>query len=193
MATDGRHTGYGRPVLTGHVGGPGPTLRQFHVPVKSGPARTINLRDGSMGFLIVHFILWWHEVVHPINVGIWDEWGWASRPVRGQAVVLSEHAGGTAADVDATLHPRGRSVAATFKAWQVVKIRARLNLYRTKSLRRVLGWGGNYVHTVDGMHVELASGATLADAEQVARRLLTTPRGKRILDANPGLRSVILS
>ena len=41
------------------------------------------------------------------------------------------------------------------------------------------------------MHVELNT--DLAGAEAQALRLLGTPRGKRILEANPGARDVIVS
>lgn len=193
-AEAGRFTGYGGQVLDGRFDGPFPRLRKFVIP---GADRTINLRDGSMGFILVHFALWWHEVVHALNAPgqVWDEWGWAPRLVRGSSSVISEHAGGRAADLDATLHPRGVSLR-TFKRWQVVKIHARLLFYRVwvgKKLARVLSWGGDYQHTVDGMHIEIAPGVSIAMAERLAAFLMRTPRGKRILAANPGLREVILS
>jgi hypothetical protein len=192
-AVSGRLTGYGGQVLDGRFDGPQPRLRKFVIP---DTARTINLRDGSVGFILIHFALWWHEVVHRLDLGTWDEWGWASRPVRGQSVVISEHAGGRAEDLDATQHPRGVAILRTFKKWQIAKIHARLLLYRVwsgKKLVRVLDWGGDYRHTVDGMHVEIAPGVTIAMAERLAGFLMKTPRGKRILAANPGLREVIES
>lgn len=192
-AVTGRFTGYGGQVLDGRFDGPQPHLRKFIVP---GTGRTLNLRDGCMGFLIVHFVLWWHEVIHAINIGIWDEWGWADRLTRGSSTVTSEHAGGRAADVDATLHPRGVALARTFKAIQVARIRARLLFYRVRRgarLVKALSWGGDFHSTVDGMHIEIAPGATLEDCNKLAIRLMKTPRGKRILAANPGLREVILS
>lgn len=189
----GQRTGYGGDVLDGRFDGPFPRLRKFRIP---GVDRTINLRDGSIGFIIIHFALWWHETIHALNLGVWDEWGWAARLVRGSSSVISEHAGGRAADLDATLHPRGVAIAKTFKAWQIVKIRARLLFYRAwvgEKLVAVLSWGGNFHHTVDGMHIEIAPGVSLATCERLARFLMKTPRGKRILAANPGLREVILS
>jgi len=183
-----RFTGYGREVLTNHIGGPTPTLRKWIIPTKTGPERHVILRDGSIGFLLAHFVLWWHEVVHPINIGVWDEWGWADRDVRGMGNVISEHAGGCAVDIDATQHPRGIPILRNFKVWQIAKIRARLLFYSG-----MLGWGGNYHRVVDGMHVEFAQGRTLQEAERVAKRLLNSPRGKRILAANPGAKTVILS
>lgn len=194
MADTGKRTGYGGQVLDGRVGyGPFPRLRTFHIP---GVHRTINLRDGSIGFVLIHFALWWHERIHPLDVGVWDEWGWAPRPVRGSTTVISEHAGGRAEDLDATLHPRGVPLLRTFKAVTIAKIRTRLLFYRLRvgtKYVRILGWGGDYHRTVDGMHLEIAYGVPLSQVEALARRLMKTPRGKRVLAANPGLEKVILS
>lgn len=173
----------GYPVLeTNRTTGPLPRLRQWQIP---GCDRHIYLRDGSVGFVLLHLALWWHETIHPLDVGVWDEWGWAVRPVRGQTSGYSNHAAGAAEDLDATLHPRGRVLAATFKAAQVVRIRARLLMYR-----RVIRWGGDYEHSpIDGMHFEVV--APIGRCERLAKRLATTPRGRRIAAANPGAVGVI--
>lgn len=186
----GRHTGYGRPVLTATTTGPLPRLRVWRIP---GCDRTLTLRDGSVGFLLIHFALWWHETINPLDKGAWDEWGYAVRPTRTNSAVTSEHAGGGAADLDATQHPQGVPILRTFKRWQIRRIRKRLKVYTTHRGVMVLGWGGDYKRTPDGMHVEWAKGAGLVDAEEVARRLIDTGRGRRILAANPGARDVILS
>ena len=65
-------------------------------------------------------------------------------------------------------------------------IRRRLNLYHG-----AIRWGGDYQNRRDSMHFEI--NAPLARCEQVARRLLDSPRGKRLLAANPGQKEVILS
>ena len=169
--------------------GPLPRLRKWNLP---GTGRHLILRDGAAGFLLAHFALWWHERVSRLDGGIWDEWGWAVRPVRGQTTGYSNHAGGVAADLDATEFPYGAAIARVFKPLQIRRIRRRLKLYR-EGEDYVLGWGGDYRSTPDGMHVELAPGSTLAQAERVARRLMKTKRGRRILDANPGARQVIES
>lgn len=174
----------GMPVLaTNRTTGDLPRLRKWVIP---GANRHVYLRDGSVGFLLVHFALWWHESLHRLDGGVWDEWGWAVRPVRGQTTGYSNHASGSAIDLDATQHPRGVPILRTFKTFQVVKVRARIAFYRG-----ALRWGGDYRSTVDGMHVELNT--NLAGAEAQALRLLESPRGKRILAANPGAREVIVS
>lgn len=165
--------------------GPLPRLRRWFIP---GTNVSLPLRDGSAGFTLVHAILWWHEKVEPIDQGIPDDWGYAPRPIRGYMTGLSNHASATAADVNATRHPLGVPTFRTFTARQVAKLRARMtwHLYRG-----VIRWGGDYRSRPDAMHLELVK--PLGEVEKVARRLMRTPRGKRILAANPGAREVILS
>lgn len=185
MASTNRRSQNGWPVLTGATDGPHPRLRKAVVP---GANRHLYLRDGSVAFLILHFALWWHERISRLDGGVWDEWGWADRNVRGSTNVISNHASGTAGDLDATQYPRGIAVALRFKPIQLVLIHRRLRLYGG-----ALTWGGDFRRTPDGMHVEITEGHRLHHIENVARRLMTTPRGKRILAANPGLREVIES
>jgi hypothetical protein len=173
--------------------GPMPRLRKWRVPAGKGLTpgeRYFYLRDGAAGFVLLHFILWFHETIERLDTQkLWDEWGWAVRPVRGTTGNFSNHSSGTAADVNATVHPRGVSIWRTFKAWQIKAIRAWVN---STKYSNVLTWGGNW-STPDGMHIEIRDGASLSKVERVARRLMKTPRGKRILEANPGAKQVILS
>lgn len=172
----------GWPVLfSNRTTGPHPRLRKFIIP---GTGRHFLLRDGSAGFLLAYVALWWHENLHPINLGIWDEWGWAVRPVRGQEDGYSNHAPGTAADIDATRHPRGVRLSVNLSVLQVAKIRRFV-----KTLGGTVFWGGDYNRTVDGMHFEIDRG--MPDVERMARSLCDSPMGRRILAANPGLSEVI--
>lgn len=154
-----------------------------------GSDRKIRLRDGSAGFLLIHFALWWHEVIERLNIvgDLFDEWGHAVRPVRGQTSGYSNHAGGIAEDLNATRHPHKVPIYKTFTPKQVKKIRRRLRLYRG-----LIVWGGNWSpQYVDGMHAEI--GGSLARCERLAKILTHTPRGRKILLANPGARRVIYS
>jgi hypothetical protein len=175
----------GWPVLDSRTTGPLPRLRKWILP---GTDRHFLLRDGSLGFILAHVILWFHETVERLDLAedVWDEWGYAVRPVRGQTSGYSNHAGGVAADVNATRHPIGVDVARTFTAKQVALIRRRLRLYRG-----LVTWGGAWSRP-DGMHFEI-SRSTLGAAERLARVLMLTPRGRRILAANPGARAAITS
>jgi hypothetical protein len=161
-----------------------PHLHTWVIPATSGDSR-IRLRDGSAGFLLAVFALWFAEVVQPLSGKVLDDWGYADRLVRGSSSVISNHGSGTAMDLNATQHPLGKG--GTFSLVLAARIRLRLRLFRG-----TLRWGGDYRNgRPDEMHVEID--APLAAVEAVAQRLMTTPRGKRVLLANPGQREVILS
>lgn len=77
-------------------------------------------------------------------------WGWAYRPVRG-ATSVSEHAAGTALDLNAPKHPLGRQ--GTFTSSQVNSIHRIL-----RDLDGAVRWGGDYQGRKDEMHFELQGG-----------------------------------
>jgi len=182
----------GWPVLTSRTTGPLPRLRRFVLPLHdagegANPGRHLLLRDGSAGFLLAHAAVWWDDKVERLDLGVWDEWGWAYRPIRG-GTVPSNHSSGTAADLNATRHPLGVPVHATFTPAQVARIRRRMRV----TYRGLVTWGGMWSRP-DGMHLEISAGATLGQVEARARALMKTPRGRQVLRANPGLRKVIQS
>jgi hypothetical protein len=80
-----------------------------------------------------------------------DDWGFAFRDNRNNPGELSCHASGTAVDLDATEHPNSVAVAKTFTAQDVREIHAIL-----RELEGTVRWGGDFKHTVDGMHFEIA-------------------------------------
>lgn len=144
-------------------------------------------RNGSAGFLLVHNAVWFHDTIERLDLGVWDDWGWAFRDVTGMSTDISNHASGTALDLNATRHPWGVPIERTFTPAQISKIRRRLTLYRG-----CIRWGGDYQHSKpDGMHFEID--LPLAKVEARARSLINTPRGRSVLRANPGQRKVILS
>lgn len=156
-------------------------LHRWIVP---GAARGFNLRKGSAGFLLTFTALWFDEKVEPIDVGVWDEWGWANRSIRG-STTTSNHASGTAEDINATKHPLGK--VNTFPLAKRIRIRWFLRV----RMRGCIRWGGDYTGRKDDMHWEIDR--SLTACEKRARKLMNTRRGRRILDANPGQRRVILS
>lgn len=160
-------------------------LRKWIVP---STGRHLVLRDGSAGFLLVYLAVMFHRTVERLNITgqEWDEWGYANRPVRGSGTTISNHASGTAEDLNATLHPLGVPITRTFTAKQIRRIRRILRW----PLMNTLAWGGEWSRP-DGMHFELR--VPLARAERVARLLIYTPIGRRIIKANPGARKVIFS
>lgn len=163
-----------------------PLLHTWIVP---GTDTKLRLRGGSAGFLLIHNAMFFDDRVEDIDDnyrnGELDDWGYAYRPVRGYTTTLSNHSSGTACDLNATDHPLG--VSGTFTAAQIATVRKRLKMYDG-----CIRWGGDYQNgRPDSMHFEIDK--PMADCERVARRLINTPRGRRILAANPGQKKVILS
>lgn len=81
-----------------------------------------------------------------------DDWGWNVRPIRGQVSGYSNHASGTAIDLNAMLHPRGK--INTFSASQQKAIRSMLRSRYKGAIR----WGGDYnlkIAKRDDMHFEI--------------------------------------
>jgi hypothetical protein len=141
-----------------------------------GTSRKIRLRKGAPGALLVHFAAWFHTHIQPIDAGQLDDWGFAVRPIRGQsvefdadgnAVNLSNHASGTAEDLNATQHNLGQRH--TFTAVETAAIREELGRPEYDGCIR---WGGDYTKRADEMHFEIVRD-TAACAAALAR--LTTP------------------
>lgn len=161
-------------------------LHTWTVPERERQKTQLRLRNGSAGFLLVHLATWFDDRLEDLTgnySGGLDDWAYAYRPVRGYAT-LSNHASGTAMDLNATDHPLG--VNATFSRDEEALIQRRLRLYKG-----CIRWGGDYRGRKDEMHFEIA--ADLGKCERVARDLLRSPRGRRVIDANPGQERVIRS
>ena len=109
----------------------------------------------SVGLLLAGFASEFHKLVEPIDVGTFDDWGYAYRMVRGSSDKLSCHSSGTAIDLDATKHPLGKS--GTFTKPQEVTVRALAKKYGLK-------WGGDFTTRKDEMHFEVAIDAVKAKA-----------------------------
>lgn len=156
-------------------------LHVWHAPARTG-AFELRVHRGAPGFLLMLFALWYAEVIEPVAGKILDDWGWSAfRYVRGSVTFVSNHCSGTAIDLNATQHPLGQR--GTFKPWQYVKIRARLALFAG-----CLRGGLDYVNRPDEMHTEINRGRFAV--RHTARALSLTPRGRRLLAANPGQRAL---
>lgn len=112
------------------------------------PWITGRVRKGDAYTVLNELCRRFNNEVEKINPA--HSWGWAYRPVRG-ATVVSEHAAGTAIDLNAPKHPLGRQ--GTFTRSQVNKINQIL-----RDLDGVVRWGGNYAGRKDEMHFELQGG-----------------------------------
>lgn len=127
-----------------------------------GTSRQVRLHAGDPGYLLVHFAAWFDKNIESVDGGILDDWGYAERTIRGSSTTLSNHASGTALDINAPRHPLG--AAGTFTSAQVTRIRAQLKEYDG-----CIRWGGDYRTRKDEMHFEIVRDANACAA--VARRL----------------------
>lgn len=148
-------------------------IKTYTVP---GTDVRVPLRKGDAGYLLVHLAAAFHRAVEPIDRGQLDDWGYAPRPIRGQSTVLSNHASGTAIDINATQHPRLKWY--TFSPIKRRKIRALLAQYDG-----VIRWGGDYKRIPDDMHFEIVGSADqvkrVADRLQKVSAVGTKPRPGR--------------
>lgn len=122
----------------------------------------ISLRKGDTSVILLDVLGWIHLNIEPLDVGIFDDWGYAERLIRGSSTELSNHASGTAADANATQHPLG--VTGTWTATEKQLIHGRLALYEG-----CVRWGEDYDGRLDGMHFEIDRGA--ADCKRVADKI----------------------
>lgn len=127
-----------------------------------GTERTVRLKRGACGKLLVDLAAKFHRAVEPIDDGQLDDWGYAERPIRGSSTELSNHASGTAIDLNATRHPLGKR--GTFTPIQVANIHALLEQYDG-----CIRWGGDYSGRPDEMHFEI--NRPLEDVSRVAQGL----------------------
>jgi len=97
--------------------------------------------------LLIGFATEFHQLIEPLDEGALDDWGYCYRNVTGDMNNLSNHASGTAMDLNATKHPLGK--VGTFSNEKVPMIRALAKKYG-------LIWGGDYRGRKDEMHFEVA-------------------------------------
>lgn len=160
-----------------------PLLRVVNIPDGHGAPTRVTLHWGSPAFLLAHLAVGFDRTVEDIDGPVVDDWGYAYRPVRGYSTAWSDHAGGTALDLNASQHPLGEH---TFTAKEHAQVEALLLRYDG-----ALYGGLNFHHRVDEMH--FGCKGEYVHLEHVARRLLDSHRGKIVCAANPGLREYVLS
>lgn len=112
------------------------------------------VRGGHVETVLMYLASRFHREVEPLRKG-WC-WGYHYKTIGGSGV-LSNHASGTAIDLNAPKHPMGQR--GTFKSRQVKAIRRILD-----EMGGVVRWGGDYRGRPDEMHFEIIGSAT-----QVAR------------------------
>jgi hypothetical protein len=128
------------------------------IKIKSYPVRGTDRKlrcAESVGPLLAAFAAEFHELIEPIDEGVFDDWGYAYRMVRGDPTKLSCHSSGTAIDLNATKHPLGK--AGTFPAEKIPMLQALAKKYGLK-------WGGDFKSRKDDMHFEVNVTAAKAKA-----------------------------
>lgn len=91
-----------------------------------------------------------------INPGCW---GFSYRENRNDPNALSNHASGTAVDVNAPKHPNGVPTSRTFTSAQISEVHQIL-----AEVSNVVRWGGDYHGTPDAMHFEINASRASVDA-----------------------------
>ena len=98
------------------------------------------------GVILTALAAEFHAQVEPIDEGVFDDWAYAYREVRGSDSDLSNHSSGTAIDLNATKHPL--HAENTFTKQQAATIRELCKKYGVR-------WGGDYTKRKDEMHFEI--------------------------------------
>jgi uncharacterized protein YukE len=125
----------------------------------------VNVANGPAGDVLMHVLGQVNSRVEGVDLngpaGEHDDWGYADRNVRG-AQSISNHASGTAVDINATRHVLGAQ--GTFTPNQTAEIHRILG-----EVDNVVRWGGDYTGRRDEMHFEIIG--SQAEVQAVADRL----------------------
>lgn len=123
------------------------------------PGGRISVRKGDVATILVYVAKRFHSEVESL---VWPgNWGYAERKIRGGSS-LSNHASGTAIDLNAPRHYLG--ARGTFTKKQVRAIRKILS-----DVGGVIRWGGDYRNRKDEMHFEINAGS--ARVREVAKAI----------------------
>jgi len=135
------------------------TVRGTHVrlAVRNGPAGDLLLEIAALFDLMVQ------DLDQP---GPADEWGYAERPIRGTTDTVSNHASGTAIDLNATRWPLGSQPGVNLSGRQIATVRDIVAI-----TGGVVRWGGDYQGRKDPMHFEIADNRTEAECARALAAL----------------------
>jgi hypothetical protein len=122
------------------------------------PGVTGGVRAGDVATVLGNVVARIDAEIAPVEET--SSWGWAHREVRGGGDV-SNHASGTAVDVDAPQHPMGEE--GTFAPDELATLRSIL-----EDVAPAVVWGGDFDGRKDEMHFEVVGGPDVV-AEVAAR------------------------
>ncbi|SDN95676.1 peptidoglycan-binding protein [Geodermatophilus sp. DSM 45219] len=157
------------------------TIVQSYAIGSSGRTR-VTLRKGSTGAMLQHFANWFDAEVQDIDAGRLDDWGYAERNVRDSSDV-SNHASGTAVDLNATRWPLGSRASINLSAAQVAAVQTQLQLYEG-----CIRWGENYSGRTDPMHFEINRDQGTVDRVWAEIAGGTAPAPAPVVTGRPTLR-----
>jgi hypothetical protein len=145
-----------------------PANRRDLVSARYVPGASVRLvvRNGPAGDLLLEVAALFDLLVVSIE-NVADDWGYAERPVRG-STAISNHASGTAIDLNATCWTLGRPASVYLDAKQIGLVRAIV-----AAAGGVVRWGGDYQGRKDPMHFEINDNRTEADCVQALAALRT--------------------
>lgn len=152
-----------------------------------GTAVSLRVRKDSPGLLLLEVASAFDRTVQDIDNarGALDDWGYAEREIRG-GVELSNHASGTAIDLNATRWPLGSEASVNLNAAQIAQVRRIVGV-----TGGVVRWGGDYTGRKDPMHFEINDGQDLADCDRALAAMrefnaaaATTPTEETELNAD---------
>lgn len=126
------------------------------------------IRKGDVATVLRYVAHRFHTEVEPLKAGAC--WGWYVKRIEG-TLSTSNHASGTAIDLNASDHPMGS--IGTFSAGKVAAIRRILH-----DCDGVVRWGGDYHSRKDEMHWEIVG--TPAEVHALAAKI-TTPTGRKLV------------
>lgn len=132
------------------------------------PTRSFRVRSGDVAVVFDWLIRRYHAEVERIDIGQLDDWGYAYRDVRGSSS-LSNHASGTAVDLNATKHPFRTSASRSMTAAQISTCRGLIADSRVDG-KPVLRWLDGH----DPMHWEInrwSQGGSPAQVTALAARI----------------------
>lgn len=151
-------------------------VKTFAVP--GYPQVKLAIRADVAPLLLTMARWFFDNIEKPVVPG---NWGFADRNIRGSSTTLSNHASGTAIDLNAPKHPLGKVGTVPANKRKAIGDKA-----RALGLR----WGGDYTGRKDEMHFEV--NVSLAKAKQLVAALQGKPQppatGKPPAAAHPTIR-----
>lgn len=125
-------------------------IAKYTVPTTSVK---LNLRKGDASVLLLHLAQWFHKNISPLKQAQCG--GYNDRNIRGSSTTKSNHASGTAEDLNWTEFPQH---ARKMTASQRAKVREQLKYYEG-----AIRWGGDYSDP-DEQHFEINAGPSKVTA-----------------------------